>query len=137
MQSPIQKNGRWVFNHHINKSRNNVYSPAFGAKKLSITSEVLTPKVEDMSMQDKYNFLKYSIAWDPTVVSHNTGNFIAARLASNSKLSRPEVLDIIKSVRTHLDSYVDDSDFCSDIKWCFPKTRVAYRPTGPRSKSNS
>ena len=132
MKSPSFKKGRWVFTHIHGKSRNNIYSPAFGDKKL-----LTAPKLEDMTLQDKYNFLKYSIAWDPSIVSYNSGKINISKLAVNSKLSKSHVTTIIEDMKNHLDKYVDDSDFCSDIKWCFPKTRVSYRPIGPRSKSNS
>ena len=125
MKSPSVKNGREY------GSRRNVYSPAFGYKKL-----LTVPKLEDMTLQDKYNFLKYSIAWDPSIVSHTTGKINVSKLSVNSKLSKSHLTTIIEDMKKHLDKYVDDSDFCSDIRWCFPKTRVSYRPTSPRSKSN-
>ena len=72
-----------------------------------------------------------------STVSLVASAFSSTKLAVNSKLSKSHVTTIIEDMKKHLDKYVDDSDFCSDIKWCFPKTRVSYRPTGPRSKSNS
>ena len=90
-----------------------------------------------MSLEDQYQFMENLIQWVPTIVSNHTQTFRIDRIIKHTALRRQDVIQMISNLKEHLEPIVDDNDFCNNIHWCFDHGRVSYRPTGPRSKSNS
>jgi len=70
-----------------------------------------------MSLELKYRLLLLLVEWDPAVVSATTGEFIISRVASRLKITKPQAKGMISSLKEHLALYVDDLDFCHNIKW--------------------
>ena len=93
--------------------------------------------IHAMSLEDQYQFMGALIQWQPAVVSHHTKTFRIDRIMKATGLCRRDVIHMISNLKNHLEPIVDDNDFCNKIHWCFDHGRKSYRPTGPRSKSNS
>ena len=67
--------------------------------------------------EKQYTSLEALVRWDPSVVS-TRGSFNMAKVARfyDTTPHRAEIM--INGLRTHLDKYVDDTDFCNLIQWC-------------------
>jgi hypothetical protein len=82
----------------------------------------------EMSLEDKYQFMKTLIQWDHTVVSDDTctasgSRFRIGRIMEVTGLPRYDVLQMIASLKEHLEPIVDDMDFCNKFHWCHEKAR--------------
>ena len=73
--------------------------------------------------------LQTIIDWDPTVVTQS-GRFNISKTATYLNTSTENTKTILQTLKTHLEEYVDDNDFCNNIKWCFEKGRISqYSPS--------
>ena len=82
----------------------------------------------EISLEDKYQFMVTLIQWDPTIVSEdtcrNTGSrFRIRRIMEVTGLPRYNVTQIIADLKEHLEPIVDDMDFCNKFHWCYEKER--------------
>ena len=71
--------------------------------------------------------LQTIVDWDPTVVTQS-GRFNIAKTAKYLNTSVENTKTILKTLKTHLEMYVDDNDFCQSIHWC--SNRHPFKHTG-------
>jgi hypothetical protein len=81
------------------------------------------------TLEQQFATLGDLVKWDPNVVAPR-GCFSLRKVARYLDVPEHEAEFIINNLRTHLDKYVDDNDFCNKIKWCFEKGRISeYSPS--------
>ena len=67
--------------------------------------------------QKQYTSLGALVRWDPSVVSPG-GSFNIAKVARFYETTPHHAESMLNGLKTHLDKYVDDNDFCNYIQWC-------------------
>ena len=76
-------------------------------------------------LQRTYNMLESLILWDPSIIAPR-GTLKMRVVAREFGVKESEAETMISNLRNHLENYVDDTDFCNDINWCFPRAKYNH-----------